>query len=144
MAKKVSNSRSRFIFKHQFVLDPRQVDESTLTVPDLVLSMRDVYKKYVLTGSIEGLAVRPFVQDDRLMDEMPEEPVDTLLLSKNLRESALEEFESRQRREDDSPSSEPSGEGESNTRKTPPVQDGGSPGLSGAAATSEGDQPSAN
>lgn len=142
MAKKlsISRSRSRFIFKHQFVLNPREVDESTLTVPDLVLSMRDVYKKYVLTGSIEGLAVRPFVQDERLMDDFPEETVDTLLMSKNLRESALEEFESRQNSGNSSLSTEPSGEGESNTRKTPPVQDGGSPGPSGAAAISEGNE----
>lgn len=67
--------KQSFIFKHQFKLDPRIIDESTDTLPDLVLSMRDIYRKYAVTGDISALpgAVRPLVQDPEDYDgEAPE------------------------------------------------------------------------
>lgn len=80
-----------YIFKHQYKPELRRIDEDSKTVPDLVLSMRDVYRKYVLTGNLEGIAVSPLVTDDRLMEEFPEETTDSLLMAQQLRESAEEE-----------------------------------------------------
>lgn len=80
-----------YIFKYQYKPDIRRIDEESKTVPDLVLSMRDVYRKYVLTGNLEGIAVSPLVTDDRLMEEFPEETTDSLLMAQQLRESAEEE-----------------------------------------------------
>lgn len=80
-----------YIFKHQYKPEIRRIDEESKTVPDLVLSMRDVYRKYVLTGNLEGIAVSPLVIDDRLMEELPEETTDSLLMAQQLRESVEED-----------------------------------------------------
>lgn len=70
----------------------RFISEETLTVPDLVLSMAEIYRKYAITGDISSLPgkVRPnYVDDgDELEDGFEsEEMTDTLLHAKELRES---------------------------------------------------------
>lgn len=56
-----------FIFKHQYKHSPRRLDcTGSRTIPDLVLSMRDIYLKYAVTGDISSLPgrIRPFTDDD--------------------------------------------------------------------------------
>lgn len=89
------SSRGSYIFKHQYVPRCRHIPSDTLTVPDLVLSMREVYNKYVMYGSVDGLAVSPLVQDDRVMEDLPEEMTDSLLISSRMREDALRQLEEK-------------------------------------------------
>lgn len=79
--------------KYNFKWSPRKVDESTRTVPDLVLSMADIYRKYLVTGDISSLPgkVRPTMYDEG--DEFDEsfeseEMTDSLLRARELRDSA--------------------------------------------------------
>lgn len=56
-----------FIFKHQYKHSPRRLDcTGSRTIPDLVLSMRDIYLKYAVTGDISSLPgrIRPYSDDD--------------------------------------------------------------------------------
>lgn len=76
--------------KYNFSWVPRKIDESTLTVPDLVLSMAEIYRKYAVTGDISSLPgkVRPVTFDDG--DEFDdsfesEEMTDTLLHAREIR-----------------------------------------------------------
>lgn len=69
------------------------IDYSELiTVPDQVLSMREIYQKYAVTGQIAGLANGVFPHttddldlDDDVLDFVPEEDVDILQRSTSIR-----------------------------------------------------------
>lgn len=72
------------------------IDYSELvTVPDLVLSMQEIYEKYAVRGDIAGLAnnTYPHVTDDLDLDDpsvdfVPEETVDILYESRRQRSAA--------------------------------------------------------
>lgn len=87
--------------KYDFLYNPknfRRVDESTMTVPDLVLSMAEIYRKYALTGDINALPgkVRPqsFDTGDEFDESFEsEEMTDSMLHATNLRRSSVQDPE---------------------------------------------------
>lgn len=99
-------SKYDYVFK-----TPRFISEDSLTVPDLVLSMAEIYRKYAVTGDISSLPgkVRPnyFDDGDELDDGFEsEEMTDTLLHAKELRESALRQQEKAHPASEDKPQEE--------------------------------------
>lgn len=89
--------KRKVMSKYDFVFEtPRVIDESTDTVPDLVLSMAEIYRKYKVSGgdiTVLPGNVRPIIQDDgdELSDEVfdePEEMTDSLLLARSIRSAA--------------------------------------------------------
>lgn len=70
----------------------RRISEESNTVPDLVLSMAEIYRKYAVTGDISALPgrVRPvYVDNGSEFDDSfeSEEATDTYLHVQDLRES---------------------------------------------------------
>lgn len=102
--------------KYDFSPDYSQTEidyTELVTVPDQVLSMYDIYMKYAVRGEITGLAnnIRPHVTDDlddfdEAVNFVPEEDLDVLQRSRALRMA-----------------SEAKAEEESNTIKTPEVEE---------------------
>lgn len=86
--------------------NPRIISEETCTVPDLVLSMADIYRKYAVTGDISALpgAVRPIVVDDADVEDPInpdyEEFTDVLEHSRRIRRDVTEDIQ------DDTPASD--------------------------------------
>lgn len=78
-----------FLFGWQYQPSFRLIDESTSTVPDMVLSMKDIYERYAVTGDISALpgSVRPYVDDPEDSDyrESPEEDLDILFETREAR-----------------------------------------------------------
>lgn len=90
-------AKRKVMSKYDYVFEtPRFIDESTDTVPDLVLSMAEIYRKYKVSGGDIGVLpgnIRPIIQDegDELSDDIydePEEMTDSLLLARSIRSAA--------------------------------------------------------
>ena len=90
-------NKKNVMSKYDYVFEtPRIIDETTDTVPDLVLSMAEIYRKYKVTGgdiSVLPGNIRPIIQDDgdELSDDVydePEEMTDSLLLARSIRSEA--------------------------------------------------------
>lgn len=92
MASQNKTPDASFIFGWQYQPSFRLIDESTSTVPDMVLSMKDIYERYAVTGDITSLpgSVRPYVEDpeDSGYREYPEEPLDLFYQSREARMQA--------------------------------------------------------
>lgn len=126
MAKK---NVKRVMSKYDFdvTIDRNPIDYTELvTVPDQVLSMYEIYQKYAVRGEIAGLAnnIRPHTTDDlddfdEAVDFVPEEDVDILQRSHSFRMA-----------------SEAKAKEESNTIKTPEVEEAEPPAV--------GDNPSSD
>lgn len=90
-------ANNKVMSKYDYVFQtPRIIDETTETVPDLVLSMAEIYRKYHVSGgdiSVLPGNIRPIVQDDGdelsddIYDEL-EEMTDSLLLARSIRSAA--------------------------------------------------------
>lgn len=101
--------------KYNFKWSPRNVDESTRTVPDLVLSMAEIYRKYLVTGDISSLPgkVRPTMYDegDEFDDSFEsEEMTDSLLRARELRDSASNTIKTQTTERTRQPDNGPSGQ----------------------------------
>lgn len=118
-------SKYDYVFK-----TPRLISEDSITVPDLVLSMAEIYRKYAVTGDISSLPgkVRPNYVDDG--DEFEdgfesEEMTDTLLYAKQLRESPARQPEKAHPASEDKPQEkeEDSSKEESSPKPHEPVSE---------------------
>lgn len=92
MASQNKTPDASYLFGWQYQPLFRLIDESTSTVPDMVLSMKDIYERYAVTGDISSLpgSVRPYVEDpeDSYYRETPEETLDVLYESRSARMQA--------------------------------------------------------
>lgn len=92
MASQNKTPDASYLFGWQYQPSYRLIDESTSTVPDMVLSMKDIYERYAVTGDISALpgSIRPYVEDpeDSYYRESPEEPLDILYETRNARMQA--------------------------------------------------------
>lgn len=97
---------NKYNYKDDYCLS--DIDYSELvTVPDQVLSMRDIYMKYAVTGEIAGLSSGNlprvsdnFDLDDPNLDFVPEEDVDILHRAKLGRMQAQFALESAAKQSD--------------------------------------------
>lgn len=79
-----------YIFKWQYKPSYRLIGSETQTVPDMVLSMKDIYQRYAVTGDITLLpgSVRPMnfdPDDDNYPVTDAEDFTDVLQVSRSLR-----------------------------------------------------------
>ena len=90
-------NNKKVMSKYDYVFEtPRIIDESSDTVPDLVLSMAEIYRKYHVSGgdiSVLPGNIRPITVDDgdELSDDIyddPEDMTDSLLLARSIRSAA--------------------------------------------------------
>lgn len=92
MASQNKTPDASYLFGWQYQPSFRLIDESTSTVPDMVLSMKDIYERYAVTGDISSLpgSMRPYVEDPEDSDyrESPEETLDVLYASREARMQA--------------------------------------------------------
>lgn len=120
---------SSYLFGWQYQSNHRLLDESTSTIPDMVLSMKDIYERYAVTGDISSLpgSVRPYVEDPEDSDyrESPEETLDVLYASREARmqaEDMLAHDAESAERETESDDDDKPGAEEEEDEVTPPAE----------------------
>lgn len=129
MASQNKTPDASYLFGWQYQPSLRLIDESTSTVPDMVLSMKDIYERYAVTGDISSLpgSVRPFVEDPEDSDyrESPEENLDVLYATREARMYAedllLDDQRSSADRESASDDDDKQSAKEEEEQETPPA-----------------------